>query len=220
LGDDVSVTGKHASGDAHPADGVTRPRVRNPWGQGERLRAEILDAAGRLLGDLGTVEGLTLRGVAREAGIAPASIYAHFSDKSELTDALLDHEYDRVVGLMREAEAMVDAADPVGRLRAKLHAFCRYSLDNPGHYRLMFGMRLDQRGRPRLWTLVDELTAGLTACEQAGVRLRLPADRAAIVLLVGAHGRVAISHARAEVDAEAAVRRFADELLSLVFDNA
>ncbi|ELS51130.1 TetR/AcrR family transcriptional regulator [Streptomyces viridochromogenes] len=58
----------------------TRPRVRNRWGQGDRLRDEVLAAAGRLLGELGGVEGLTLRGVAGAVGVAPSSIYAHFAD--------------------------------------------------------------------------------------------------------------------------------------------
>ncbi|GAA3083263.1 hypothetical protein GCM10010464_54120 [Pseudonocardia yunnanensis] len=77
----------------------------------------------------------------------------------------------------------------------------------------------------RLWVqrvpgvLVDTLTDSLRACEVAGARLRLPAERAAIVLTVGTHGRVAISQARSGDDAEAAVVEFVDELLSLVFES-
>ncbi|HEX3786714.1 MAG TPA: TetR/AcrR family transcriptional regulator [Pseudonocardiaceae bacterium] len=211
------MTGEPATTDAAPSD---RPqRARNRWGQGERLRAEILAAAGQLLGELGTVDGLTLRGVARQVGIAPASIYAHFSDKSGLIQALVEFEYERLTGLMRQAEAEVDAADPLGRLRAQLHAFCRYSLANPGHYRVIFGLRVrsaEQR-QTSARTLVDLLSAGLLACERVGARLRLPAERAAIVLVVGAHGRVAISEVRSED--ERPVFDFVDELISLVFEN-
>jgi AcrR family transcriptional regulator len=210
---------------------MTGGRVRNPWGQGDRLRTEILTAAGALLGDLGTVDGLTLRGVARQAGIAPASIYAHFPDRSGLIDALLEHEYQRMVDLMRQAAE--EAGDAVGRLRAQLHAFCRYSMANPGLYRLIFGLRLRQAPDPpatSTYTLLDQLAGGLRACEQDGARLRLPTERAAIVLVVGAHGRVAISHARSDgaasnsaasnsavSETEAEVLEFVDELLTLVF---
>jgi len=69
-----------------------------------------------------------------------------------------------------------------------------------------------------LRTLAEQLTAALATCEDAGARLRLPADRAAIVLLVGTHGRVAIWHAQPETDAEDRVLRFVDELVGLVFD--
>jgi AcrR family transcriptional regulator len=215
LSEDVPVSGESAGAKAEPAP---RSRTRNRWGQGERLRAEVLEAAARLLGELGTVEGLSLRGVAREVGVAPASLYAHFADKSALIDALFDYEHERLVGLLREAGAAVGEADPIGRVRAQLHAFCRFSLANPGHYRVMFGARLGQPGSPAR-VLVEALTDSLRACEAAGARLRLPAERAAIVLTVGTHGRVAISQARSGDDAEAAVVEFVDELLSLVFES-
>jgi AcrR family transcriptional regulator len=196
----------------------TRGRVRNRWGQGERLRAEILAAAGRLLGELGTVDGLTLRGVARQAGIAPASIYTQFADRAALIDALVAHEHEHVADLMRqagEAGAAADPGDHAGIVRAQLYALCRYSLAHPGHYRLMFGGARNTNAR----YLVDELAGTLAARESAGARLRLPADRAAIVLLVGTHGRVAISHAQAETGPEELVLRFVDELVGLVFDG-
>jgi AcrR family transcriptional regulator len=212
----VMVGVEHMTIGTQPPDGAAGARVRNRWGQGERLRAEILAAAGQLLGELGTVDGLTLRGVARRAGIAPASIYTHFADRAALIDALLVCEHERVAGLMLRAGA---AANP-DMVRAQLYAFCRYSLASPGHYRLMFGAHGGPR-TPMLRTLVEQLGATLAACEGSGARLRLPADRAAIVLLVAAHGRVAISHAQAEADAgedEERVLRFVDELVSLVFD--
>ncbi len=202
----MPVTDGGASRKAVPAMGATRSRTRNRWGQGERLRAEVLEAAARLLGELGTVEGLSLRGVAREVGVAPASLYAHFADKSALIDALLDYEHERLVGLLREAGAAVDEADPIGRVRAQLHAFCRFSLANPGLYRVMFGARLGQPVSPAR-ALVETLTDSLRACEVAGARLRLPVERAAIVLTVGTHGRVAISQARSGDHAESCGRR-------------
>jgi AcrR family transcriptional regulator len=201
-----------AIGTQPPGDGAGT-RVRNRWGQGERLRAEILAAAGQLLGELGTVDGLTLRGVARQAGIAPASIYTQFADRAALIDALLVYEHEQVADLMRQAAAEADPADRTGVVRAQLYAFCRYSLANPGHYRVMFGPQGGPRN-PMLRTLVEQLSTTLAAAPG----LRLPADRAAIVLLVGTHGRVAISHAQAEADAEQRVLRFVDELVGLVFD--
>jgi AcrR family transcriptional regulator len=199
-------------------DERSRPRVRNPWGQGDRLRGEILSAAGRLLGELGGVDGLTLRGVARQAGIAPASIYAHFTDKTELVVAVVDHEYGQLVDRLRAVGQDVPETDPVGRVRAQLHAFCRHAMDNPGLYRLLFG-RSDRHSSARPSALMDLLVGSLSACERAGVRLRLRAERAAIVLIVGAHGRVAIQQVREDTDKVDIVLDFADELLSLVIDD-
>ncbi|GAA1292136.1 TetR/AcrR family transcriptional regulator [Pseudonocardia aurantiaca] len=214
----MPVTSERSGPKAEPATLGARSRTRNRWGQGERLRAEVLEAAARLLGELGTVEGLSLRGVAREVGVAPASLYAHFADKSALIEALLDYEHERLVALLREAGAAVAEADPIGRVRAQLHAFCGFSLASPGLYRVMFGARLGQPVSTAR-ALVETLTDSLHACEVAGARLRLPAERAAIVLTVGTHGRVAISQARSVDDAEAVVVEFVDELLSLVFES-
>jgi AcrR family transcriptional regulator len=200
-----------------PPGGDAGARVRNRWGQGERLRAEILAAAGQLLGELGTVDGLTLRGVARRAGIAASSIYTQFADKAALVDALLVYEHERVAELMLRASAEAGPADDAGVVRAQLYAFCRYSLASPGQYRLMFGARGGPR-TPMLRHLLEQLSTTLAASEGAGVRLRLPADRAAIVLLVGTHGRVAIAHAQPGGDSEESVLRFVDELVGLVFD--
>jgi AcrR family transcriptional regulator len=205
------------------ADPEKATRVRNAWGQGDRLRSEILTAAADLLGALGSEDGLTMRGVARHVGIAPASIYAHFPDRSSLVDALVAHEYGRIVELMRQAGQDHRDRDAPARLRAQLQALCRYSMGNPGLYRLLFGVHLtpaSQGRRASAAVLVEQLTNGLQVCEQEGIRLRLPAERAAIVLVVGVHGRVAISHARGELDSETRVFGFVDDLLSLVFDTS
>jgi AcrR family transcriptional regulator len=205
------------------ADPEKATRVRNAWGQGDRLRSEILTAAADLLGALGTVDGLTLRAVARHVGIAPASIYAHFPDKSGLVDALVVHEYGRIFELMWRAEQDDRYHDAPARLRAQLQALCRYSMGSPGLYRLLFGAHprlASEDRRASAAVLVERLANGLMACERGDTRLRLPAERAAIVLVVGVHGRVAISHARGELDAETQVFDFVDDLLSLVFETS
>ena len=53
-------------------------------------RADIIAAALNLLGPTRSVSTLSLREVAREAGIAPNSFYRHFRDVDELAVALID----------------------------------------------------------------------------------------------------------------------------------
>lgn len=184
------------------------------------MRTEILDAAGKLLSELGAVEGLTLRGVARRAGIAPASIYAHFNDKSELIGALLEFEANRLLDLVGRAGQAVDAADPVGRLRAKLNAFCGYALRNRGFTRVLLGLRMSEQGNriDLSHTVIDELCASLEECEQAGIRLRLPADRAALILTSSVPGHVMLSYVidDSDSDSDADIARFVNELVSLL----
>src|SRR5215211_7851719 len=68
-------------------------RARNPQGQGGRLRADLIAAADAILARTGDVEGLSLRAVAREVGIATPSIYLHFPDKAALVRAVLDARF-------------------------------------------------------------------------------------------------------------------------------
>ena len=53
-------------------------------------RADLLEAALRLIGPHRSVSSLGLREVAREAGIAPNSFYRQFRDMDELAVALID----------------------------------------------------------------------------------------------------------------------------------
>jgi len=194
---------------------VTSQRVRNPWGQGERLRLEILEAAARLLSELGGEEGLTIRGVARAAGIAPASIYQHFADKAALVKGLIDYDYQQLTAAMAAAEALCPADAVLDRVRALMKAYCRFALDSPGHYRLMVNNRPATRTGP-LVDVVRHMIAAFERCEQAGVRLRVPPRRAAVVVFVATHGRVALWHASEDPAQEGLVLEFVDELISLV----
>jgi AcrR family transcriptional regulator len=198
-------------------------RTRNRWGEGDRLRVEILTAASRLLSELGGEDGLTIRGVARAVGIAPASIYQHFSDRTALVRGLVDNEFARLNALMRKAEDSLPVADVVGRLRAQIYAYCDFALANPGHYRLMLGRGAHrpapgERPAGPLMEVITKLTVGFARCDEAGHKLRVPSDRAAVLVFVGVHGRVALTHSNPSEESTKAIRPFVDELLTLVFD--
>jgi AcrR family transcriptional regulator len=195
----------------------TSQRVRNPWGQGERLRVEILEAAARLLSELGGEQGLTIRGVARAAGIAPASIYQHFADKAALVKGLIEYDYEQLAAVMAAADAQCRPDAVLDRVRAQMRAYCRFALDSPGHYRLMIRNRpAPTTNRGPLLGILRQVTAAFERCERAGVRLRRPARRAAVAVFVGTHGRVALWHASEDPAQEDTVFEFVDDLISLL----
>ncbi|KPI08902.1 regulatory protein TetR [Actinobacteria bacterium OK074] len=155
-------------------------RRRNPRGQGERLRQEILAAVGRLLDQKLGDEDLpvSLREVAREVGIAAQSMYLHFADKEQLARAVAEDGYGRIVAAMRSADEAAAAAraDAAGRLRAQSDAFCDFARANRGVIRLMFGHDTSRFGAPAdadrgvhparvLW---EQWLAAVTACEDDG----------------------------------------------------
>ncbi|MFI0169599.1 TetR/AcrR family transcriptional regulator [Streptomyces sp. NPDC017095] len=112
-------------------------RRRNPRGQGQILKAELVEAAARLLATLERPETLTLRQVAREVGVAPASIYGHFPDLGALVQHVLRLRYDELAAVMRTA---ADGAEgPLADLVARCAAYVHWGVDHPGQYRTLFG---------------------------------------------------------------------------------
>ncbi|MFE9413683.1 TetR/AcrR family transcriptional regulator [Streptomyces sp. NPDC006704] len=117
------------------------PRRRNPRGQGQVLKAQLVDAAAKLLATLDQPETLTLRQVAREVGVAPASIYSHFTDLSALIQHVLRQRYQELAQLMDDA-ARAAGPTPLADLTARCAAYVRWGVNQPGHYRTLFGGRM------------------------------------------------------------------------------
>ncbi|NUP51782.1 MAG: TetR/AcrR family transcriptional regulator [Catenulispora sp.] len=115
-------------------------RRRNPRGQGRLLKAQLVEAAAHLLATLEQPETLTLRQVAREVGVAPASIYSHFPDLGALIEHVLRLRYDEVARLMNRAAE--SAATPLATLVGQCAAYVRWGVEQPGSYRTLFGGRM------------------------------------------------------------------------------
>jgi AcrR family transcriptional regulator len=110
-------------------------RQRNPRGQGEKLRNDIIDAASQLLADPASPP-LTLRAVAREVGVAATSVYLHFADIQSLVIAVADRRFGELVQVQDGAlEATVGQRE---RVLAGCLAYCEFGLAHPGHYQVMF----------------------------------------------------------------------------------
>ena len=117
---------------------VGQARVPNRWGEGQRLRQEILDAAQRLLEATGHPDEISLRAIAREVGVTASAVYKHFEDKADLLWTLLDTAY---AGLADRLLAAHRDALPLGAwagVRAAVDVYCRLADEQPRRYDLMF----------------------------------------------------------------------------------
>ena len=177
---------------------ATAKRVRNPRGEGALLRGEILRAAQSLL-DESSGEAVTLRSVARRAGIAAPSIYRHFSDRDALMRALVEGAFEEL------GAALVEGRDrgqgEVGRVRAVCAAYLRFAHDRPHRYRLIFGWvwnasaaidGLSEADGDRVRRLgtdsIDMLVGLIDDCVTAGASSSRDTRRDAIALWVALHG--------------------------------
>lgn len=103
------------------------------------LRTALVDAGLTLLAQSGA-DALSLRAVARHAGVSAMAPYRHYPNKEALLAAVATRGFEGLRDALRLAD---DAAPPDEALTAQAVAYVRYALDNPALFRLMFGPRTD-----------------------------------------------------------------------------
>src|SRR5690348_4720674 len=128
------------------------------------LRDALLGAAERVLERDG-LAGLTLRAVAREAGVSHAAPTHHFGDLTGLVSELA------AIGFRQFNAAMAAACAPdtsfPARALARAKAYVAYAQAHPGMYGLMFRTeRLDYK-RPSLHEAAEAAFAGLAGAVAA-----------------------------------------------------
>lgn len=101
------------------------------------MRTEIVAAACHLLDRDGSADAVTLRAVAREVGVAAPSIYAHFSDRSEIVQAVIDDGFAELVKAIRVASD--GEIQPVARLEAGVRAVLHFAWARPARFAVMLG---------------------------------------------------------------------------------
>jgi len=100
------------------------------------LRRALIDAARAILERDG-LPALSLRAVARRAGVSQAAPYHHFPDKDALLAALGAEGFDGLDQAMRER--MKGLRDPGQRLVASGVGYVAFAVENPALFRIMFG---------------------------------------------------------------------------------
>ncbi|MCZ7526550.1 MAG: TetR/AcrR family transcriptional regulator [Acidimicrobiia bacterium] len=141
-------------------------RTRARRGEGARLRDEILDAGEALLVQTGDEEAVSMRAIARAAGVTPPSIYLHFPDKATLIFEVCERQFERFTAHLEETA--VATGDLVETLRLRARAYVGFGLEHPEHFRVLFMAR-----RQRLPDGVGvEETAGGIAFERLVTNVR------------------------------------------------
>lgn len=170
---------------------MPEPRRRAPRGQGAALRGEVLLAAMDLLRETGDEASVSLRAVARRAGVSVPAIYLHFQDKAALLDAVCSEVFEALHGVMKDASA--GAPDAFQALHRQGVAYVRFALANPEHYRIVM-MRSNAEHDPN-----EEIATGafghlldsVSACVALGVLEGDPVELG-LQLWAGAHGIAAL----------------------------
>jgi AcrR family transcriptional regulator len=157
------------------------------------LRTELVTAATALLEREGSLGAVSLRGVAREAGVSAPAVYGHFADLDALLDAVLDEGFEQLRTTVFEAARQ--ETDPVHRLVAGSRAYVLAGLAAPARYRAMFGPRKVASGQRAFAVLVQ----GIEACVAAGRSGSLDPQEEATLVWTALHGVVTLRAAAPEL---------------------
>ncbi|QNS07688.1 TetR/AcrR family transcriptional regulator [Streptomyces xanthii] len=103
------------------------------------LRAACLRAARELLEEDGSA-GLSLRAVARRAGVSATAPYRHFADREALVSAVAAQGYGELAESLAAAHPTPSSPD---ELAAVAVAYVRFALDHPALFRAMFAEPCD-----------------------------------------------------------------------------
>jgi AcrR family transcriptional regulator len=114
---------------------MARSTTATPSVQDGDLRARILDAAVALI-DAEGLAGLSMREVARRAGVSHQAPYHHFASREDILAAIAQAGF--VMLEERIAKARASAKDARQAFERAGRAYVQFALDHPAHFRLMF----------------------------------------------------------------------------------
>ncbi|HXA30004.1 MAG TPA: TetR/AcrR family transcriptional regulator [Candidatus Angelobacter sp.] len=158
------------------------------------LRAALLRAAMELLEESGA-SALSLRAVARCAGVSPAAPYRHYADREALVSAVAAVGYRELAERLAAAHPAPSTPEELARVAV---AYVQFALERPALFRIMFGEPCDADDEER-----RAATAAVSHYVRAIVERTFPqADAEALATAIWAlvHG-LAFLHLDGKLDA-------------------
>jgi AcrR family transcriptional regulator len=115
---------------------MTNSEVITDWREARRRSAHnaIIDAAWSLVREEG-LSGLSLRDLARRAGITAPTVYAYFDSKNAIYDAMFGRAATEFAERMAEP---IDSDNPREVLAESARRFSQFCTNCPTHYQLLF----------------------------------------------------------------------------------
>lgn len=139
------------------------------------------------------VQALSLRKVAKQAGVSHAAPYAHFADKQALIAAIAAEGYKKLYEQLSMAKEQGD--DPLACLVAVAFAYVQFAIDEPDHFRITFSGAVEaEQNYPeyveqskRCFALVVTVVAD---CQRHGVLMQRDTQLTAVSIWASIHGFV------------------------------
>ena len=139
------------------------------------------------------MQALSLRNVAKKAGVSHAAPYAHFADKQALIAAIATEGYKKLY--QRLVAVQGNQNDPLARLIEIAQAYVQFAIDEPDHFKITFsGVVEAEKDHPeyveqskRCFALV---VAAVADCQKKEVLPRSDSQLVTVSLWACIHGFV------------------------------
>jgi len=158
------------------------------------LQRALLDAAAELLAEVGA-EGVSLREVARRAGVSHAAPAHHFGDRAGLLTALATEGF-ALFDQHLQAALTVPPLQPIDQLPALGRAYAEFAELHRGHFAIMFRPALIQPNDPRFAAAseaaFETLRRHVERCQRAGWHATADNQSLAAAAWALAHGITAL----------------------------
>lgn len=189
------------------------------------LRSALLEAALEIITEQGPRQ-LTIREVARRAGVSHTAPYRHFANKDDLIVAVVKQGFDLMSQTMAERKAEAEG-DPLSQFAASGLAYVDFALQHPAYYRVMYsGDLLSSTGQHTLQhTSSDtftEVVNDIKTCQALGVVKAGDATMQALSLLSSIHGFVTMAidnRVTALLGEDYNVEEVRDAILTTIFEG-
>jgi AcrR family transcriptional regulator len=160
------------------------------------LKNALIQAGVEVLAAEG-VHGLSLRKVARQAGVSHAAPYAHFADKQALIAAISTEGYKRLYVQMEEV-LQAHAADPHRQLIESAWAYVQFAMADADTFKIMFSGVLEHEKDYPEFVEISQKTFQLVvqtvrACQAVGVLRPLAPELAAVMVWGQVHGIISLA---------------------------
>ena len=145
-----------------------------PYHHGD-LREQLLLAGESALAEM-PADQVSLREIARRAGVSHAAPKHHFATMGELLGEIAARGFKKFVLALDEASHQTSTQTPEGRMMAMGWAYLRFAESNPAIYALMFGKRDNTAMTPNMvqsslaaWSQLEEAVAAIIGRGHASI---------------------------------------------------
>lgn len=115
---------------------------RSPRGQGDLLRERLIETALSLLDEGQEPANISIRGVAKAAGVSPTAFYLHFESRGQFMRTLVERGFADF--RQHIAQAAARGSDPEASLLDAGVAYMKFAREQPERYRLIFSIDWDE----------------------------------------------------------------------------